>query len=188
MATYPNFRNANYKLINEIIVNTLRNWINNNDQYNDNISLQELYDKFISFLTSVIQQHIPHKTKHNTKRNKRPRNIHKLLKEKRILYKKLKTDKSFKTQYKAKSKQYDLAVQRWHDKKEEGICKNPSSKKFYSFFKKRMNIKHSIPPLFDDHGKIFTSDEDKAHLLNSSFLKLFTDDDGFPLFLPSKTN
>ena len=51
-----------------------------------------------------------------------------------------------------------------------------------------MNIKHSIPPLFDDQGKIFTSDEDKAHLLNSFFLSVYTEDDGFPLFLPSKTN
>ena len=86
-----------------------------------------------------------------------------------------------------KSKEYDLAVQRWHDNQENNICRNPSSKKFYSFFKKKMNSKHLIPPLYNEDGTISTSDKDKAHLLNSYFQKVYIKDDGFPLFLPSKT-
>ena len=90
-----------------------------------------------------------------------------------------------KKQYKKKSREYDIAVKKWNDKIESQICQNPSSKKFYNYYGKRMKSKSTIPPLVEE-GKLFVSDKDKANVLNNYFKKVFIQDDGVPLNVQHK--
>ena len=183
-SSYPDFKNANYDLINEELSKFLTNW---KSSFNFYSPLQETYDHFISFLNSLIDKYVPTKA-FTKKKHKMPTHINKLLKKKLLYYRKFKKDKNFYSSYKEISKTYDLAVQKWHNDKESNICKNPSSKKFYGYFNKNMKSKNFIPPLYDDNNNIHLSNTDKAELLNSYFHKVFTQDDGKVLHTLPKTN
>ena len=65
-----------------------------------------VYDKFIDLIQTSIKLFISLYPK-NYKCKKCPSNIKKLLKEKHILYKKSKKNKSFSKDHKIKSKEYD---------------------------------------------------------------------------------
>lgn len=184
ISRYPDFKNANYEKINLEVSEFLNN---QKFIFNSSSTLKETYDKFVTFLHTLIGRHVPLKSSNSTV-YKRPRHINILLQEKLSLYKKYKMDKSLKEKYKKKSKQYDVAVQKWQDENEIRICNNPSSKKFYNFFRGKMKSNSSIPPLHDSNNNIHTSNLDKANLLNSFFHEVFQDDDGVVLDCKYKTN
>jgi hypothetical protein len=134
---------------------------------------------------SLIDEYIPIKFNNNTKRPKIPTHIRRLLKQKLQVYKQTKTGESSKLEYKAKSHEYDVAVRKWHDHIEQQVCLQPSSKKFYNFFKRKMETKSSIPPLLEN-GKLCFTDTAKANALNSFFHKVFSKDDGSSLHIQTK--
>ena len=168
------FEHADYTVINSLIQDYLNNW---NFYTTDPSKLQSVYDNFINFLLKIIDQNVPKKY-FKKQKPKIPFFIKKLLKQKLSLYRKSKANKELLSEYKIKSKQYDQAVKAWHNKAESNICRNPSSKKFYSFFKKKLNYKSSIPPLLDQDNNINIFDIDKANCLNSFFNSVFSNDDG----------
>ena len=167
---YPDFRRANFSIINENL-----NSINWSDILESNTSLQTKYNKFIFALNSVIKKHVPLKSKNN-KPPKRPKHLVRLLKNKLHLYRKLKKDKSFKSAYKEAIRKYDSAVRDWYDNIESNMTKNPNSKKFYSYVNKKLKNKSSIPPLLDADNNLVSSNHDKANLLNLNFQNSFTID------------
>ena len=140
-------------------------------------NLQLFYDNFLNILHSTIDKFIPKKNPNQKNHFKPPRQIRRLLKEKLSLYKKSKLNNSFNTIYKRKCKEYDRAVRIWNNKIENNICKNPSSKKFYSFINKKLNSRSSIPPLRDEKDNLTFTDNEKADLLNTYFQQVFTKDD-----------
>ena len=77
-----------------------------------------------------------------------------------------------------KAKEYERAVKRHNNSIELGICKNPCSRKFYSYVNKKLKSHSSIPSLRKADNTLATTDLEKAELLNLSFQNFFTEDDG----------
>ena len=103
-----NFKKADFKNINKYLSNI--DWTS---LFNKSKNLQHFYDQFIDLIQTSIKLFIPPYPKNN-KCKKYPSNIKKLLKEKLILYKKSKKNKSFSKDYKIKSKEYELAVKKYN--------------------------------------------------------------------------
>ena len=168
--SYPNFKQADYEKINNILLS-----------YNWNIllyepSVQHQYDTFLSILHYVIKNNIPYNTYSNKPKNRLPKFIKKLLSTKLKTYKRYKSGKCSKEVYKSKALEYEMEVRKWHDKIEENICRNPSSRKFYSYTNKKLNNSFTIPPLVNHSNQTVSSDVDKANLLNATFHNNFTID------------
>ncbi len=168
---YPNFSKADYQSISnslsQIDWNTL----------NYSLDPPTFYNHFISCLHAVIQEYVPISSPR--KKTKLPKNVRVLLSEKQRIYRLSKTDKSYKSIYKEKSKQYENAVRDWIDCAESKICDNPSSKKFYSFVNNKLKTSCQIPPLIDESSSsTCLTDMEKATLFNSSFQTVFTADNG----------
>ena len=154
--------------------------------FNKSKNLQHFYDQFIDLIQTSIKLFIPPYPKNN-KRKKYPSNIKKLLKEKLILYKKSKKNKSFSKDYKIKSKEYELAVKKHNLEYEKYFCTNPNFKKFYSYVKSKIKLNTSLPPLFDHHkDKIVTSDFERATLFNKNFQSVFKQDQNHQSFKQPK--
>jgi hypothetical protein len=168
-ASYSDFKSGNYELISHLLLHL--NW---DFCFTSGADLQGIYDKFISMLHEIIAECIPLKSKH--RRRFKPKNIRSLLRRKKNLYQKYKVDKSLKSAYKQASKDYDRAVNNWHDNFESKLCLNPNSKKFYNFVNRKLKTSHIIPPLKNDHNSLVFSDSDKANIFNSSFQQFFTHD------------
>ena len=92
--SYPDFKSADYNFISNHLSQT--NW---DFCFDHTSNIQVIYDKFISTLHSVIVKYVPLKKNGNIKRSK-PKHIKHLLRQKKIIYKKLKADKSYKASYK----------------------------------------------------------------------------------------
>ena len=146
-----------------------------------------MYNEFISILHLIIEKHFPFTKHKSSRRNKMPLNIKRLLQIKLKTYKEFKKDKSLKFKYKRVVKDYELAVAKWHDESELNLCKNPSTKKFYNYVKKKINSHTSIPPLTDNKGKLWTTDNQKAEAFNKFFQSVFTTDNGKNLNLSPKS-
>ena len=182
--TYRDFKSADYNIINSKISSFLNSW---RVPFDGSLTLEEVYNHFISFLTKTIDEHVPLRLC-KRKSFKPPKHIMKLLKEKLSLYKRYKLNKSLHEDYKLKSKQYDAAVKSMHDLRENNICRNPSSRKFRNFYKRKMKATSTIPPLYDSDNKVNISNLEKANLLNSCFHKVFQQDDGKTLNIDYKTD
>lgn len=166
---YPDFKTADFNKINDHL--TKVDWT---PTYNGNY--QEYYDNFIGILNDTINSHIPVITP-KKRPLKLPLHLKQLLSEKLSAYKKFKADSSLKSEYVKKSKEYEREVSKWNDVKENNICQNPCSKKFYNFINKKLKVKSSIPSLIKNDITA-SSDLEKASLLNSAFHEVFTKDDG----------
>lgn len=177
---YPDFSKANYTEINHKLDSY--NW---EILFNNSLTLQSQYDKFLSIIKSAITQYVPIKLVRNTKVNRRPKHLRQLLKNKLNLYKISKNNNSYRISYKKASKDYDKAVLDWYNQIESNICKNSSSKKFYNYVNKKLKVKSCIPPLLQDN-KTLTSDIDKANLFNSCFQNFFTKDNFQLPYIPER--
>lgn len=178
--SYPNFRKGDYDRIQYSF-----NRINWSNFLSTDVNVQSSYNNFITFLQSSIRENIPNVSPRRSK-NKIPKHLKILLKDKIDLYRKSKSDSSLKYDYKKKSKEYDTAVLKWHDEIESGICNSPSNNKFYSFVNSRLHAKPSFPPLTDGNGKLIFTDAEKVNTFNKYFQNVFTQDDGRPPQLSKK--
>ena len=173
--SYPDFKSCDYGFISNLLLHS--DW---NFCYQDRANIQQIYDDFILVLNKIISHHVPLKSNRFNPKSQ-PKHLRKLIRQKKTLYKKMKSDKSLKSEYKKASKAYDRAVNQWRDKIESNLCSNPNSKKFYKFINNKFKSSHTIPPLNDDSNELVFSDLDKANLFNSSFQKFFTLDNGSSL-------
>ena len=177
--SFRNFKLGDYDKISTQITNS--NW----DFLSSTNSVQNIYNQFCLLLTTIINENIPLKTSNKNKKQKKPKNVKRLLKQKKILYKKSKLDRSFKQAFKQASKNYDLAVNQWHDQIESKLCQDPSSKKFYNFVNSNLKSSSSIPPIRNKDDSLIFSDTEKANCFNSAFQSFFTIDDNSPYpFIP----
>ena len=180
-SSYPNFKLADFDSIN----NKLQQ-INWNNILDVNTELQQNYNKFISVIQNLILKHVPLKYSNVNKRNKKPNHLKLLLKEKLKIYKEFKTNKSLRDKYKQSCKNYEDAMKKWQNKLEQQICKNPSSRKFYSYINKKLKSQNCIPNLIDKNNQTVENDTEKANLFNLYFQKVFTQDNGKKLRIKSK--
>ena len=110
-------------------------------------------------------------------RKKQPKKILKLLKEKHRLYKKSKTDRSFKVAYREQSKKYKSALRECRKRNEENVLKSQDKKVLYNYMKNRLNTRHRMPPLRQPNGEITLDSQTKANLLNQTFAKVYLKND-----------
>jgi hypothetical protein len=173
--SYPDFKTCDYSLISDILYQS--DW---SFCFSQHTTIQHAYDKFISVINSVIAQHVPIRRRRNRSfARSQPKHIRGLLRQKKMLYKKIKTDRSSsKAAYKSISKKYDAAVKQWNNNFESNLCKNPNSKKFYNFINSKLKSSQVIPPLKNSSDdRLVFNDLEKANLFNLSFQKFFTRDD-----------
>lgn len=173
---------GDYDSINQSL--SIINW--NEVFYNCNFKVQDIYDHFLMVMHSLMNEHIPTFTFRRTV--KQPRHIKKMAKEKNNLYKKLKQDKSLKTEYQELSKKYDKTVRSWYDSVENKICQNSNSKSFFKYANKKMQSFPSIPPLTSESGDLKLGDKEKADLFNKTFQASFITDNGERLNLTRRVS
>ena len=167
-----NFKAANYDLINNKLLHDNWNLPSNTENF------QENYDVFLTTLNSSINQYVP-KYKNYSKNHQRgrPQHLKTLLKKKLQVYRQMQAGKLTKQDYRAAARNYEKAVNNWHDKVEKNVCESPNKNKFYAYANRKLKNNFSIPPLTDAAGSTITSDTDKAMLLNNTFHASFVTDD-----------
>ena len=161
-----NFYKANYDYINSYL--STINWETILSTSNN---INEMYSKFLYILHNTINKFVP-----LSKTNRRPflpKEIKKILKEKKALHHKLKTDKSLKDLYNIKCKQYKIALRKYKRDCETKVLKSKNKKTLYNHIKNKTHSRHNIPPLTDPDGQICLDPQLKANLLNNTFGKVF---------------
>ena len=133
------------------------------------------YSRFTTIIHKSIEKFVP-LSKHNTKPSL-PKSIRDLIKQKKILYRKTKTDPTAKVQYKELDKVYKSAVKNFNTEFEKKILKNNNKKSFFGYINKKLRSRSQIPPLVNDDEVVIDPFE-KAQLFNSYFSSVFTKDDG----------
>lgn len=177
----PDFTKANYEFICSQL--SIVDWFSITNKCNNSVQL--LYDCILHELQLVIDKYVPTRTKGH--KHSKPSFIKQLLKKKKTLYRKCKTDFSLTSSYKDLSKKYDTAVRQWYDELESSICENPNPKKFYGYVSRKFKVKSTIPPLkcpTDDQLAI--TDYEKANILNNVFNSVFKFDNGVHLDMKSR--
>ena len=177
---YLCYKKGNYELINSKL--DLINWEEVMSALNFNV--QKIYDYFINQITSLVKLYVP--TSQYKSTIKQPRHITRMAKQKKVLYRKLKSDPSLKAKYKALSIKYDKLVANWHEKVESRLCENGSASSFYKYANKKLNSRVIIPPMRNEDEHLLTDDVSKAELFNNYFKSVFINDNGKALNIPTR--
>ena len=182
-ANIPHFfkyHEGDYKAINECL--SAIDW--NLVFHNLSFDVQSIYDYFVKLMQTLIRQHIPTSTFRTTVR--RPKHITRMVRQKKKLYRKLKTNKNLKTEYRKLSKKYDQAVSLWYDAIENRICQSKNQNSFFKYANKKMKSFPSIPPVVSATGDMETDDTKKADIFNETFHAVFITDNGDHLNLNNR--
>jgi hypothetical protein len=171
-----NFYSANYTLINSYL--STIDWDN---ALASTADINAMYTKFLEIIHQAIQLYVPMSKKR--KKTFLPKEIRSILKEKRILYQKLKSDKSLKTAYKEQEKLYRKAVAKYRNLREQRVLANNSKKALFNYVNQKLHTRHSIPPLKNANGEICLDPKEKADLLNRTFSQIFLNENN-PIQLP----
>ena len=161
-----NYYAANYTHINQYLSSI--NW---DTVFVENENINQMYNKFLDVVHTSIKLFVP-KSK-NPRKPYLPKEIKKLLNKKRKLYKKSKTDSTFKPAYKAHEKLYKTAIKNYKHSCEEKVLSSNSKKVLYNHIKNKLHSRHFIPPLHQSQNQICLDSESKANLLNNTFAKVF---------------
>ena len=172
-----NFKKANFQRISEELLSVIWNLPPRHINSFLPANLQTFYNYFLNILHEVIAKNTPLQ-RPKSRKFQPPKYIKKILKQKRAIYKRYKTDKTLKSKYKMKSMEYENAVKKWRDGVEENLCKDPTSRKFYGYINKKFKCKSTIPPLLSHDQQLCFSDKEKANIFNHNFQKVFVVDDG----------
>ena len=178
--TYFQYNKGNYEKICEIL-----QFIDWDLMINFHKSVKTIYNVFLGIMHQLFKEYIP--IAKVRPKNRTSKKITRLAKEKKLLYKKLKSDRTLKSQYKMLSKQYDKEVKAWNEITEQRICETKDQKYFYKYINKKLNSHNEIPPLKLDDGTLMVEDIDKANHLNDAFQSVFTAKSNGILSLESKT-
>ena len=148
------------------------------DTFSHCITVDDFYATFLNILHSLITLYVPFKKFVVKKRKKYPKNILKLQKTKRQIWRKYKKDTNFKNKYADITKQVDAAILNHYSEQEKDLLKKGYSVKlFYNFVNKRLNIRKPIPDL-DVNGTAISDAKEKGELFNNFFASVFTTDNG----------
>ena len=126
----PNFYKADYDQINHYL--SLTDWDSVLNTRNTNIN--EIYNSFLEVVHESIKLYVP--IMKTNPSSKLPKNIRQILSKKRNLYKRSKSDSSFKTAYRIQDKLYKKSIKNTEDNASKRFYK-PTAKKFYTTILKR---------------------------------------------------
>ena len=150
------------------------NWeyLNSND-YN----IDQKVEYFNKFLNKLFISHIPNIN--NTIKQVLPKNILKLKKQVKKLFRKSKTNLQYKYNWIEAKKKLSKELESLNFKREINAINSKNKLKFYKFIKKRQHLKSGVSPLIDiSNNNILFSDLDKANTLNSYFSSIQQNDNG----------
>ena len=165
-----NFYRGNYEKLNQFFSNY--NWDSLFCGRND---VNEVYKKFISIVHKAIEMYVPmSKTR---KKTHFPENIKKLLNMKKLLYRRIKFDKTSKQRYKEVCKLYKQEVTRYFHIQEKQVLYSANKKSFYGYVNQKLKSKSTLPPLLDRNDNLVVDATTKANILNSHFSDVFQKDD-----------
>ena len=181
-SSFHNFYQANYTEINNFLSSQSWDTILSVD---DDIDL--LYSKFINTLKESVENFVP---VNNPKKNIRlPFKIKRIIREKKITYKKMKTNPLLKEKYKSLCKEYKNAITLYYKRIEYKIMNSKHKKPFYSYVKKKMRARSDLPPLITSQNQLLLDPKDKSNALNLHFSSVFLQQNNNPLpDLPPHTN
>ena len=166
-----NFYRANFTDINNFLIS--QSW---NDILTSSNDINRVYSTFIDLLLQSINKFVP-KRRSKGKAPTLPKEVKKILKEKKTVYKAMKSNPSLKERYKVLDKAYRSSMLNFRMRHEEKIMKSGDKKLFYSYVKKQLKDSPQLPPLLDQNGNILLDPEEKASYFNSVFCRTFSKDD-----------
>ena len=166
------FNNSNIKLIKYHLSRFNWEYLNSND-YN----IDQKVEYFNNVLNKLFISHIPNIN--NTIKQVLPKNILKLKKQVKKLFRKSKTNLQYKYNWIEAKKKLSKELESLNFKREINAINSKNKLKFYKFMKKRQNLKSGVSPLIDiSNNNILFSDLDKANTLNSYFSSIQQNDNG----------
>ena len=127
------------------------NWLEVFCTFNNDI--QQVYDFFLETIHGLMTEHIP--TKVYKPVIKFPKELKRLEKQKRSLYRQYKNDKSLKQKYKKLTKKYDKKIREWFEYKESKVLESKKDAHFYNYINKKLKSHPSIPQLKRDEGETY---------------------------------
>ena len=176
-----NFKKANWVGINDSLSAT--DW----NEIFHTCSVEDLWDKFHSYLTALIEKFVPKIDPGQTKQHKYPKHIAKLQSRKYILWKHMQNTNSLATKirYKEVADNCRKAIHNFVAKKETSIIESNNLGKFYKYANRKLSSKSGIGVLKNNRDEFVFSKIGQADLLNQFFASAFTVDDGnLPPFPP----
>ena len=147
-------------------------YLNSND-YN----IDQKVEYFNNVLNKLCISHIPNIN--NTIKQVLPKNILKLKKQVKNLFRKSKTNLQYKYNWIEAKKKLSKELESLNFKREINAINSKNKLKFYKFMKKKQNLKSGVSPLiYISNYNILFSDLDKANTLNSYFSSIQQNDNG----------
>ena len=150
-----------------------------------NASIDEAWNAFHLYITSLIEQYTPTKLTHYRPHAEHleqslPPNIRQLSRDKKAAWKAYKRFNGVedKLLFKVLAKQMRAKLEVYHREREENILRSASIKTFYAYAKGKIRPPCCMAPIRDASGSIHFSNTDKANTLNNFFHSVFTQDDG----------
>ena len=159
------------------------NSINWQDLFGHCFHVDDIWNGFKTVVWSSIDTHVPKKSVHHSKKYKPrqyPKYIKRLLSKKSIIWRtwKLSKQPETKEEYTKIANECRLAIHKFDIEREQKLLEANNLGAFYRFVNSKLSSRSGIAPLSTDGSQLFTSDSDKANLLNDFFKSAFTTDDG----------
>ena len=168
-----NFFKGNYDKIN-LYLNSVE-W----DQLfisDSNHDINQLYSSFTNYIHKSIHNFIPFYR--DGKKSRTPKHLRNLSDIKGKVYKRQRTDSSYKTLYKSLDRLYSIAVKNHMKAVEQKVLSSNNKKSFFGFINRKLHKRSYIPPLKKSTSETIVDSKEKANLLNQHFSSVFlTDDD-----------
>ena len=165
-----NFFKGNYDKINSYLDNV--DWNQLFLSYNE---INQVYSFFTDYIHESIQKFIPFYRE--GKKPSVPKHLRHLAEIKNKVYKRIKTDSSYKILYKSLDSLYKLAVKNHMKYIEHKVLATRNKKSFYGFINRKLQQRSYLPPLINSSSETITEPKDKANLLNNQFSSVFVTDD-----------
>ena len=166
-----NFYAADYEKINSFL-----KYFNWDEVFQDSDDIDTVYYRFLKVLHKAIELYVPV----SKKRRKPyvPKHLKNLLNRKKKVFAGVKANLYTKEQYKLIEKKYKKAVHQNNIKHEQKVAASNNKNYLYKYMNKKTKNSNIIPPLKVEGRKTLIRSSDKANVLNSTFKKVFINDDG----------
>ena len=171
-----NFHAADFNSINNFLSRI--NW---NTVFLHTDTIDQQYNKFLELIHQSIELFVPiSKTK---AKPFLPKYIKEILRKKRKLYKKSKSNSIFKLEYSKQAKKYEKEIKLYQYHCEQKVAASGNKKVFYNYMKKKLHTRHYVPPLLHSNNEPTLDCHKKANLMNNTFAQVFVEEN-FPVQLP----
>uniref|UniRef100_A0A8R1USY3 Endo/exonuclease/phosphatase domain-containing protein n=1 Tax=Pristionchus pacificus TaxID=54126 RepID=A0A8R1USY3_PRIPA len=166
-----NFQKADYGKINTLLANI--DW---NAFFEIKMTVNEMYERFITLLDEIIEKYIPLMRIDSTGKPM-PDHIHRLSKRRHLAWSQFLMDdkKSSKLKFEKLHAEYNREVTKFQQNLERKIIEANDRKKFYGYLKSKLSNARSSAVLMICNIKW---KKGKAELLAETFSKVFTKDNG----------